>query len=358
MKRTTVLILMVLALAFTGVGLAEQQGRDRGPEFSTRVETLPWYTPAEPMNVRFTLENGSAEALWVLRWQLPSDDIDANIFTVTCNGKPVTYTGPLVKRAAPTAEDYVLIGPGESVTTLFDPSAVYDMTSQGQYTIQYRVQGLYARKEAPDAGQPSFPAERARVMAAQPAGFWFEGIEKPQTPPQAYEPSLMGIGGYTKCTTSQQNTLVTAHNNAKSIASKAQSHLAANPNGSSLYTYWFGTYSSSRFNTVKSHYASVYDAFANKSVTYNCSCKQNYYAYVYPTKPYTIYLCKVFWQAPALGRDSKAGTLVHEMTHFNVTCGTDDYVYGATGAHNLAVSDPAKAVDNADNHEYFAEDQP
>ena len=79
---------------------------------------------------------------------------------------------------------------------------------------------------------------------------------------------------------------------------------------------------------------------------------------MYPTQPYKIYLCKVFWSAPAIGRDSKMGTLIHEMSHFNVVAGTDDYVYGATGAHSLALTDPVKAIDNADNHEYFAEDQP
>jgi peptidyl-Lys metalloendopeptidase len=41
-----------------------------------------------------------------------------------------------------------------------------------------------------------------------------------------------------------------------------------------------------------------------------------------------------------------------------VVASTQDYVYGATGAKNLAKTNPTKAVKNADNHEYFAEDQP
>ncbi|MFZ1224247.1 MAG: M35 family metallo-endopeptidase, partial [Dokdonella sp.] len=58
------------------------------------------------------------------------------------------------------------------------------------------------------------------------------------------------------------------------------------------------------------------------------------------------------------GTDSRAGTLVHETSHFNVVAGTQDNGYGQTAAHNLAVSNPAKAVANADNHEYFAENTP
>ena len=38
--------------------------------------------------------------------------------------------------------------------------------------------------------------------------------------------------------------------------------------------------------------------------------------------------------------------------------GTDDYVYGQTGAKNLAISNPAQAVMNADSHEYFVENTP
>ena len=71
-----------------------------------------------------------------------------------------------------------------------------------------------------------------------------------------------------------------------------------------------------------------------------------------------IYVCRAFWNAPTAGTDSKGGTLIHEMSHFNVTAGTDDHVYGQTAAKNLAATDPTSALDNADNHEYFAENNP
>lgn len=54
----------------------------------------------------------------------------------------------------------------------------------------------------------------------------------------------------------------------------------------------------------------------------------------------------------------QAGTIIHESSHFTANGGTDDYVYGQTDAKNLAISDPANAVMNADNHEYFAENNP
>ncbi len=90
----------------------------------------------------------------------------------------------------------------------------------------------------------------------------------------------------------------------------------------------------------------------------DCACTENYYAYVYPTQPYKIYVCNAFWSAPNTGTDSRAGTLVHEMSHFNVVAGTDDWAYGQTACRSLATRSPKKAIDNADSHEYFAENTP
>ena len=68
------------------------------------------------------------------------------------------------------------------------------------------------------------------------------------------------------------------------------------------------------------------------------------------------------------GTDSKAGTLIHEMSHFDIVANTDDHVYGQAAAHNLALTNPNQTsgndflsprVDgNADSHEYFAENTP
>ena len=62
------------------------------------------------------------------------------------------------------------------------------------------------------------------------------------------------------------------------------------------------------------------------------------FAYVYPgDKTHTIYLDKAFDSAPDTGKDSKAGTLAHEMSHFDDIGGTKDHVYGADNAKALAV---------------------
>ena len=71
-----------------------------------------------------------------------------------------------------------------------------------------------------------------------------------------------------------------------------------------------------------------------------------------------MHLCGAFFAAPATGTDSKAGTMVHETSHFTVVAGTADNAYGQTACKNLAKSNSNKAVNNADSHEYFAENTP
>ncbi|KAG8882653.1 hypothetical protein FRB99_004647, partial [Tulasnella sp. 403] len=95
------------------------------------------------------------------------------------------------------------------------------------------------------------------------------------------------------------------------------------------------------------------------NTTYDCTCTDSgTYAYVYPDSPGYIYLCGAFWSAPNTGTDSRAGTIVHESSHFTNNGGTDDYVYGQAGAKSLAQSNPDQAIFNADSHEYFAENNP
>src|SRR5262245_52720543 len=64
-----------------------------------------------------------------------------------------------------------------------------------------------------------------------------------------------------------------------------------------------------------------------------------------------IWFCGAFWDAPSKGTDSKAGTVLHEHTHSDAS--TDDVQYGQPGCRELAIAQPAKAVKNADSHEYY-----
>lgn len=161
-----------------------------------------------------------------------------------------------------------------------------------------------------------------------------------------------------RCSATQQATILDAVAAASNYSNGAVTYLNGTPAATQRYTTWFGTFSTANWNQVKGQFANIKDAFDTKPLTIDCGCKKTYYAYVFPNQPYKIFVCKAFWNAPLTGTDSKGGTLVHEMSHFTVVAGTDDWAYGQTAAKNLALTDPVKARNNADSHEYFAENTP
>ncbi|KAG8957993.1 hypothetical protein FRC03_009549, partial [Tulasnella sp. 419] len=136
-------------------------------------------------------------------------------------------------------------------------------------------------------------------------------------------------------------------------ATESYNHLNANPSGSTRYTTWFGTYSSSRLSLVKSAMNTL--RTTPSGWTYDCTCTESgTFAYVYPSQYGLVYLCGAFWTAPATGALSKQDTIIHEGTHFPQVLGTDDYAYGQSACKSLARSNPTNAVYNADNHAFFS----
>lgn len=305
------------------------------------------------VTVRLTLTNTSSQPQMILKWHTAFGEIEESLFDITRDGVKVPYLGAHYKRPAPTASDYYLLKPGASHTVKVELSDMYDMSITGQYTVSYSAKSgnLFGTNEKV-VGEIKSGAANIWIDGRLPRGTISDPAAKGEVNPSPMAASL----SYTKCTTTQQATVAQAISAATTMANGADAYM-----GGSLgarYTKWFGATDATRVAKVKANFVAIKDAFLNKPITVDCGCKKTYYAYVYPTQPYKIYVCKAFWSAPMTGTDSKGGTLVHEMSHFNAVAGTDDWVYGQSGAASLAISDPNKAVDNADSHEYFSENTP
>ncbi len=310
--------------------------------------------------VNVTITNTSSSPQYVLKWHTPFGEIEESLFKVTRDGLPVPYLGAHYKRQAPTAADYYLLKPGASHSMKVELSSMYDMSITGDYQISYDAKSLQLFYDEPAARGVAAQREIGEITSA-PLTVWIDGAQPRGTMPKGPTiDELRAAQGqslaFSKCTASQQTTIAQALSAGSAMASNGDAYM--NGSKGARYVKWFGANNAARESTVKAHFASLKDAFANKPVTVDCGCKKTYYAYVYPTQPYVIYVCKAFWTAPMTGTDSKGGTLVHEMSHFNVVASTDDWVYGQSGAASLAISDPAKAIDNADSHEYFGENTP
>jgi peptidyl-Lys metalloendopeptidase len=161
---------------------------------------------------------------------------------------------------------------------------------------------------------------------------------------------------YRFCSATRQTLLKKALASAQTYATGAYKFLVTYPRSTTRYTRWFGRFTTTRYKIVKGSYYRMKNAMASKRFTFDCSCNEaGAFAYVYPTRPYQVWLCPLFWRVRNSGRDSKAGTLVHETSHFDRIGNTDDYVYGVYASRWLAIYYPSYAVFNADNYEYFVE---
>ena len=313
--------------------------------------------------LKVTITNTSAQPQLVLKWHTPFAGIQEHIFEVKRDGVDVPYLGAHYKRPAPTAKDYYVLKPGASHTARVEISSLYDMTVTGDYSVKYHAASANLFTKSYDAKGTVATGGDVDEIESAPVSLWIDGLHargtkvgSPFEMAKVGNPSPMGLS-FSNCTSSQSSTINSAIAAAKTMANNSVSYLNAGTQGT-RYKKWFGTYNSSRYATAKAHFTSIKNALDTKNVVVDCSCKDSYYAYVYPTQPYKIYVCNAFWSAPMTGTDSKGGTMVHELSHFNAVAGTDDHAYGQSSAASLAISNPTRALDNADSHEYFAENTP
>jgi peptidyl-Lys metalloendopeptidase len=316
--------------------------------------------------VEFRITNNSSQALKVPSWQLPSNDPGSNQFEIYNQGHRAQYLGKMVHHIAPTDADLVTFKAYETKVIRVNLGNSYDLSATGDYSVRFKS---FLQDAKTDNGRRIAGANgRMAKLETVPLKLWVDGRNsssqlKGSGPSTQGKPGSGGtvVNGVTfiGCSATQITDAGNAVVQSRLYTENAKGYL----NGGTVgprYTTWFGASTTARYSRATSHFVSIDSAMdqSGGQVAIDCTCKQNYYAFVYPTQPYQIHVCKAFWTAPMTGTDSKAGTLIHEMSHFNVTAGTDDVVYGQTGAKNLALSDPDQALNNADNHEYFGENNP
>ena len=319
--------------------------------------------------VEVTVTNTSGKTLRIPKWQLPIDVQRSNLFRITRDGLEVGFEGAMIKRGVPTAEDFAILRAGRSYRSVVELSTAYDLSKAGDYTVTYAAPLQYAslsggarlqqRNGLPMIAQGA-PIRIAldQGMLDQRATFANGRRISPVLPANPELSDVLGISTVA-CNASQIATIGNAVLSARAYSERAKGYLNAGTTGA-RYTTWFGAYTSSRYATAQQHFISIDNALdqTGGQVTINCGCNENYYAYVFKNQHYQIFVCNAFWSAPLIGTDSKAGTLIHEMSHFTVVADTDDHAYGQGLAQNLAVNNPTLALENADSHEYFAENTP
>ncbi|CAF3933561.1 unnamed protein product [Rotaria sp. Silwood2] len=315
--------------------------------------------------VQLQYSNTGNETISIYNWCLPSNELNDPLFKVTCNDVLVDYRGPLRKRRQSTVQDMTPLAPGQTKVIQARLSSVYDMTKTGTYSIQYdmpaeRVVFKHAR---------TFDSTLIRAITKRQSGLQSNNVQliiegRPNI--QHEQNNIMNVVrrsatlSYVSCSITQKSQIMNAISWALRYANNSFIYLnKTKPSGTNRYKTWFGTFMLANWNKVKGQYKNITNVFNSKTMTFDCGCTDTgTYAYVYRNQPYIIHLCSLFWSAPMTGTDSKAGTLIHEMSHFQTVAGTYDYAYSKDGCTSLASSSPSKSIMNADSHEYFAENTP
>jgi len=277
---------------------------------------------------------------------------------------PVAWQGRLAKRMPPGPDELLALAPGESVSARVALDAGWHIRRAGDYRVglaaPWRTSTLSpaalvmrsaARRQRLDLGVVSQPMPSPVSVMLLDNASPLEMLQRLRTP------------RYAQCSAGQQQGILEAAAAAERLVadsvaglrSLAADELARSPR----YLAWFGEYDRRRAANVLADLSAISDTIADDAIGFNCDCAETgVFAYVFPTRPYDVWLCPAFWNASVEGTDSRAGTVVHELSHFRIVAGTSDHVYTQGRAQDLADSDPELAIDNADSFEYFVENTP
>ena len=321
----------------------------------------------EAVSVKFALNNRRDEEVQVLDWYTPFEGLAGKIFQVTRDGIAVPYHGILAKRSLPEPGNFSTIEPEGSVVTELDLSEGYDFSTPGDYAIEFIsppisqivTKDISIASKQRELGPVNIPSNKVSVRI-------LDG-DSPDTPPAPPSPSPSQTDeeeeakqiNYDDCTSNQESVVAGADTSANVKSAFVYAHLnsmsVSQRQTDALYKTWFGAYTSTRYTKVLSNWKKIMQAFS-ETITYNCSgpaCQSNWYAYVYSGGKLEVFLCNQYWGASDTGTNTKYGILIHEVSH--EAASTDDHAYGQTNCQNLATNDPNKAIENADNYEFYAE---
>ncbi len=351
MKRIVNLKSAAALLAFSALTLTANAQSGEVPGLKATLSTRQAvYQSGQPIVLDVTLRNTTDRPLALLDWSTPLAGMRSSMFNVERDGIRVNYEGYLVRRLPATAEDFRVLGAGESVTCHLDLATGYNTIYQGHYTVALETflhSGEGLAIEYPVAGPGVLISNRASFVV----------VDGPIAP--AGRPAIRASGNaaaasgpsFTNCTDAQIECIKKAIEQAQKDAKAAKQCLQ--DGATADMNKWFGGSSEECIAMILDCLCKIIDGLGS-DLEFDCAgpaCQPGYIAYVNLSEPGKIYLCPAFFTLTVGGANSKADTLVHELSHLE--CGTDDFVYGCEDACWLAKNYPKYAKENADNFAYF-----
>ncbi len=123
-----------LAIPFTSMPVLAAS-----PDLVCKLTAPARVIAGQPVPMRFTLTNRGPAAVRVLNWATPFEGWFAPYVQVMRNGELLRYSGPMVKRGDPGADEYVSIAAGKSRHATVDLAQPFDFTQPGRYRVTPRI---------------------------------------------------------------------------------------------------------------------------------------------------------------------------------------------------------------------------
>lgn len=155
---------------------------------------------------------------------------------------------------------------------------------------------------------------------------------------------------YIQCTHQQQVQIEEAMDYARLMAQAAYDR-SLKPD--ELYKKWFGNPLLSD-KIIKDTYSKITITLQTATFKILCLGVPEEYAHVSRYDPFFIAIGGLFWKAPLTGIDSKASTLIHEVSHYAVVTDSIDRIHDYYLAQQYTVYFPWVTWDNSYSIEYYA----
>jgi len=338
---------------FVLIPLANAKDLPSGLQWSV-IPSESTFSDGEKASVNITVVNSTAQDITFNPINTVLDIVLSEpFFSVKRGGTALPFREVHAKRTAESMNRQITIKAGNQITKEFPLAAYFDLSQAGVYAVSAaNANSSLSGKRKLALGTDTFTLFNANAL---------EGFNAKRT---------FGVRG---CSASRVNDLELATRRAEILATVSYQDLInvqsepARANAARTQR-WFGRYSQANYAKFISTFENMSRSFADEQISYDCGCiaipaadQNNVFAYVFPDQPFVINLCGAFWAAPLSGVDSRSGTIIHEMAHFDVVGAANDVfpeVYGTEGALALAILNPTHAVNNAENCGYFAENSP
>lgn len=170
------------------------------------------------------------------------------------------------------------------------------------------------------------------------------------------------------CTKTERGQFLAAIERAERLALTATTAIGPNP----TFERWFGSYNPKHGEIVRGNLKNIVKSLRSGNVTAACKnngqglCASDTFAFVNLDDPFVVKLCDNFFEmdtmklltaeSVAAGNGTRAGTIIHELSHFESVAATEDLCYSREECSAMAQRAPQDALINADSYQYFVED--